>query len=118
MNDAPMPALRSQGERSPELQASKHEISSLILRLKEFQDLPIEFPEHVNSKLWPVVLTIIDRQFLSGNPFEGPCTRPVFGVCAGVVDHHFVPQRVQIGTREAFNQMKLLCMRKPAVGKP
>src|ERR1700758_1155268 len=98
MNDAPMPAPRSQGERSPELQASKHEISSLILRLKEFQDLLFEFPGHVDLKLWPVVLTIIDRQFLSGNPFESPCARPVFGVCAGIVNHHFVSQRVQIGT--------------------
>src|SRR5688572_21524147 len=58
-----------------------------------------------------VVLTYVLEQFESRTAPKEDAARPCRRVRAGIVDRHFILQRVEIGAREAFDQVELLSMR-------
>src|SRR5205085_2673784 len=66
----------------------------------------------------PVVLAIRDRQILARHPLQRPARRPRARVRAGIIDRNVVLQRIEVGARESFDQVKLLGVGKAAVAEP
>src|SRR5262245_47813751 len=85
----------------------------------------IEIPPHAdgqidssNPVLGSIVLAIIYGQFFPSNPLQIPTARPRFRIRAWIINRYFIFQGIQVRSRILFDQVELIGMGKPTVGKP
>src|SRR6059036_791523 len=71
-----------------------------------------------DKRRFRIVFAEIFFNILVGDPWDCPTTRPLSGVGPRVIHRHFISQCIQVRSRETFDEVQGLGMRKAAAGKP